>query len=202
MAVIPMKAPTPTFKAELEAYRQKLLVSENRDQPWLPEAVQVLDRWRKHPDVEVAWKTLTRRLPSEAIREPAQFIDLVLERWFAAFRLEEASREGRAVEANVRSVATRQWRDREWASAAHRMEEADKFQKLGKEVLGHKRRDSPRKRFIIGWAEMFRNLCGQPLNNVICVLTEVVFGGTVTCEMVSNAQKPTTKRGRDIRLPK
>jgi hypothetical protein len=30
MAVIPMKAPTPTFKAELEAYRQKLLVPENR----------------------------------------------------------------------------------------------------------------------------------------------------------------------------
>jgi hypothetical protein len=198
-----MNTPTRTlFKSELAAYRQKLLVSENKDQPWLPEAVQVLDNWRDHPDVEAAWTTLTRRLPSEAICDPGQFIDLVLARWFAAFKLEEASREGPAVEAKVRSVATRQWGDGEWASAAYRMQEADKFKKLGKEVLGHKKKDSPRKRFIIGWAEAFRSLCGRPLNNVICVLTEVVFGGTVTREMVSDAQKPTTKRGRDIRPTK
>jgi hypothetical protein len=194
-----MSAPAPSFKSELAIYRRQLLESENKDQPWLPAALRVLDRWKDHPDVETAWETIKQKLPPAAAVTPGQFIDLFLQRWDAAFHLDEAIRDGPAVERRVRATATRHWRDGDWDNAAGKMKEADVFRRLGQKVLGRKKRGEPSRRFMSGWQDAFKNLCGQPLTDVVCTLTEVAFGGTVPAGKVRDSQKPTTKSKRDIR---
>src|SRR5437764_6300411 len=82
-----MRAPSPSFRAELAAYR-KALVAQNIVATDKQLALKVLDRWSEDAAVETLWENLIKNLGPDAIPTPGHLIDLVIERRLKADDLE------------------------------------------------------------------------------------------------------------------
>lgn len=188
-----MRAATPSFKSELAAYRAWLV-----NQPAAPEErelyLDILDRWADHAAVETTWAALANSIPPADMIPAADFISLVIERRGLAERLKVVVEEAHAVEARANSKAMRDIRSKRPGEAALKLALLDSFQGQSDRLLGRKKKDAPRKIFIVGWTELFRRLSGQPLDEAVRVLTEVAFGGDVPINAVRDARKPTAGR--------
>jgi hypothetical protein len=112
-----MRAPSPSFRAELAAYREKLIADNGRSpqlQPW----VKVLDDWAKHAAAEDIWRTVKERIPPENLLTAEEFIFLVLD---FRFRLEPVNRvtsELRTAERRIDHLAKLNLKERNRAKRA------------------------------------------------------------------------------------
>jgi hypothetical protein len=198
MAVISMKTPTPTFKAELVSFRQRLapvIPYTDPDRKREFERKQkmhlaVLDRWLEHPDAEKPWMMLKAK--SRELLLPGLFIAEVLQRREVADDLDrrisgQAGLE-KQTEARVKELMRRPVRGERLKAAAARQERLDDLARdstpFGREGLV-----AARQHFVRELTKRFVSMTGRKLDEAVRILTEVCFGEPETIEMVRRASR-------------
>jgi hypothetical protein len=192
-----MRAPSPSFKNELTSYRRRSVPKiANDEQRQL--AVRIIDDWKDHAAVETIWNTIKQKLPAKDLPTAEEFIYLVLERRLSweEFNKKKVIQQGPEVEANVRRTANLHWKKGDYDNAKDKMVYADKFHARRDQLLGRKKTTAPQKLFMKGWSDKFRELCGDPLDEVVRVLTEIAFDKAVPMSAVRDTGKPTTRKAR------
>jgi hypothetical protein len=190
-----MRAPSPSFQSELASYRRRL-VAERADYVYLPIALEILDRWREHPDAEAIWTTLGQKLPPELMPMATQLIDLVLEKRLLMREVQLVVNQIPRRKAKTAQWSKHQLQDKNYAALVAAGSLLDEITSGAERLLGRKKGTGPRKVFITGWRDKFVEFCGQPLDDVVRVLTEIAFGGEITKDTVRATQKPTTQAKR------
>jgi hypothetical protein len=189
-----------SFRGELTTYR-RILVEQRPDDAQRRLALEVIDRWNEHILGEAVWDTIIQKLRPEDLPRPEQFIDLVLQRRILAARIDEVDRETPALESKINSRTKRHQREESYTKLG--IENVllgalidQRKRLLGREKGGH------RKVFIRGWSDKFEELCGQPLDEVVRILTEIAFDTTETTGAIRGARRPTKRSDRDTRPSK
>jgi hypothetical protein len=186
-----------SFQKELALIRQRLVL-EHKDDPLLPLELKVLDDWAKHPDAGKPWKILTDNLPLKAIPTAEQFICLVLARRVdVAERLSKMVREIPELDDEIEARIKLHRKNKRYELVSDEMERQDNFHSEADRVLGRKKSIAPRQKFMVGWSEKFKELCGQPLDEAVRILTEVAFDDEATLDEVRWAQKQRTIAKKD-----
>ncbi|MCA1414467.1 hypothetical protein I6F30_25425 [Bradyrhizobium sp. NBAIM20] len=189
-------APRPSFKNEISDFRRALEPVGNDSERLL--MLEVLDRWRDHPEAESLWEKISANQPSPP---PRAFVAWLLDARTTSERVQQTVQAAPGVIAKARAVSNKDWKSGKFEQAALKARAAENFQNLADQVLGHKKSQAPRQRFMRLASEMFELNCGQPLDDVVASLTEIAFGGSVSAEVVRDARR-SAKRHRDIRTPK
>jgi hypothetical protein len=184
-----------SFRNELATYRERI-VGANPKFSGLQ--LEILDRWRDHASVETIWKTIQSRLPADALPTAWEFISLFLERRAIAERVKVIGHEARHVEAKHLVRTKRHIKNRDYAAVAHENRLMSEFIESNR-LLGREKSRGHRKIFVKGWSDKFRELCGDPLDEVVRVLTEIAFGDTETIDAVRGVHRPTTRTKRRSR---
>jgi hypothetical protein len=191
-----MRGPSPSFKAELAAY-QRQVVPEIADDDQRQLATKIIGDWKDHASVEKTWNTIKQKLPAEVMPTAAEFINLVVERRLSWEQVsKKVIQQGPQVEAGTRRAANYLWESGDYDNAKDKMSGADRFHQMRDQLLGRKKALAPRKLFTKDWSDKFRELCGDPLDEVVRVLTEVAFEQPRTIGAVRGVQRPTTRRAR------
>jgi hypothetical protein len=190
-----MRAPSRSFRAEIAAYRDKL-VADNDGHPQLQAWMKVLDNWSRHLGAEDIWTTLKEKLPTEIMLTEEEFIFLVLDRRFQLERLNNVIGVLPAVERQIDHQEKRNLKEKnrrrrafEHARLAHANVLLTAVTDQSASLLGREKKNAVRNLFIIGWRDKFRELCGQPLDEVVRVLTEIAFDQPLTIDAVRGVQK-------------
>jgi hypothetical protein len=193
-----MPAPEQSFKSEIAAYRRKWVANSPGEE--IPEIVRkLLARWEKHPTTEKIWTELKEKLPPEAMLTAEEFIYLVIQRRVLMAEVKRENRERPTVMAEADARAKQQLQAGEYFQLVRENELRRQYQGIRDKLISRNARTAPRKLFENGWSEKFIELCGQPLDEVVAVLTYVAFGVERTPDMIRGMRKPTTKRDRDTR---
>jgi hypothetical protein len=192
-----MRAPV-SFKAALAAYQRREIVPEIvADAKQRQLAIKIIGRWKDHAAVETIWDTMEKKLPAEAMPTADDFIYLVLERRLSWEEFnKKVIQQGSRVVDNTRKTAKLHFVEGDYSNATKKASLADNFHRERDQLLGRKRAIAPRKLFAKGWSDKFRELCGDPLDEVVRVLTEIAYGGTRSIGEIRGYQKPTTRRAR------
>jgi hypothetical protein len=100
------------------------------------------------------------------------------------------------VVSRVNRLAEHKWKIGEHQLAATMKSAVAEYEQLSTRLLGREKKTAAKKRFMLGWSNKFKELCGQPLDQVVRVLTEIVFDVEVSIDAVRGAQRPSTRPGR------
>ena len=195
-----MRALPASFRSAIAAYREKL-IADNPDRPPPPDLLAVLTRWERHELAATIWVAVKEALPADMLPSEDRFIELVLQRRSMARRLAETYSALTWAEAKKRTM--RHLRDKkgpEFAQALAGLSQefttlTDVMERRER-LLGRQKENAERKQFMKDWLGVFTNLCGRPLEQVVRVLTEIVYGGKVRIGVVRSVRRPTTKRAR------
>ncbi len=193
-----MRAPVPSFRSELSNYRQRLLAMEQVQPPhWkLRLAIDLVNRWLERPDAESVWNILQAKVPDGFRLAPSEFAARVIQDRFLAEDLSRVIRDLPGVEHKTRQRLKRHLAKSDYALSAfeNALIASVKDQRsrlLSREV------SAPRTRFMRNWCDHFRQLCDQPLYEVVCAITQIAFDDdSVTIEAVRGAHRPSTRAGR------
>lgn len=195
-----MRSPTTAFRAELKAF-QKRLPALTPDIHWKGRlAHEILAHWIDHPECEAIWTTLHPLL--KVAVSPGHFISEVIFARYDAEQLNIVVREAPAIEARARARALRHFKKKNYSQLVLEDELLTDFVGLRARVIGRKKTTGPRINFMREMSAGFQHWCGQPLDNVVRVLTEIAFGQPVTIEAVRGARNPRPSRDRGIRARK
>lgn len=193
------------FGAVLDHCRKTVL--SEPDNEWKSFDLKIIDRWRKHHEVERAWETINRAVTRDgAASLPAEdFVAWVLEQARLQQRLaDDVIPNSPDLEKKMIAAAEREWRaSRNGIGAAAagakrdlaQLHRADRIRILG-------RQPNPRKRFILLCRDLFMTNCGQPLDQVTETLFELVFDEEPKPNEVRDALKATKRAARDTRKQK
>jgi hypothetical protein len=207
-----MRAPSPTFKAAIAAYRLAIISNpapvhlQNR---WKYElTLEVLDRWEKHAAVETIWSTIKPKL-EPAI--PGLFINVILKMRIHAERVDKYVHELPGTKQQAVSKIKRLTTDekfdkvRDWSSLVHDVSK-------GRARFSRKTESAALVDFMVQLRSWFNNEWGQPFDDVVATVTNIAFGlrpkppmtrrgenEEVTADHVRDAARAVD---RDIRPPK
>jgi hypothetical protein len=204
-------APLPPFgKAEIVAFRKEL-IADHPDLPPPADMLAVFDRWEKHADEweHHCWPTIAKRLPANAMPTVEEVFWWVLHRRAIARRIAEIIfRSPTTAQAKRRAEAYLRDKTNLGAvaqAAAELTYEYAVLTELAHKLaqFGRQKENIEKKLFIVWWRNKFFELCGKPLDEVVRVLTEIVYGGTVNIGVIRGVGRPTTRIGRkrDTQLP-
>jgi hypothetical protein len=191
-----MRAPSPSFKSEITAYRRTVLdgapPSKGRD---LVSAV--LDRWQEHPDTERIWNDING---GSVANKTAPVPALLFIAWLVRTRMEYERLANVIAKTSDVYLAVRQQAERDWKAghvwdAAQKRTLVEKHAKDMDAALGRKKTGAPKQHFMRLLRDMFIENCGKPLNEAVAVLTEIAFDDPVTTDAARKAR-------RKIRPPK
>jgi hypothetical protein len=186
-----MRAPSQSFRGELDAFRKRLMMGPDDD--WRRLFVEVLDRWGEHADVEKMWMKVKAKVPTALAGE---FIAAVLLRRKLVNEIDSRMEQLPEIEGKVRSSTKRNLKEGRYREIAAANGWLADVKELRTTVLGRERTGS-RKHFMLGWSKIFQDVCGQPLDEVVAFFTEIAFdGGPVSTEAVRGARKATTRAER------
>ena len=190
-----MHAPPQSFRAELAAYRKKL-IADCEGEPWLQLALKILDRWAERPDADTAWNTIKNKMAPE-ILTAEEFIYQVL---IGAVMFQVDARRVRDGLPGMESLIVQRTRDhlrkRKHVQLALENTLLDDIINRSKRLFSREKETALQKLFQQWWCNNFKELCGQPLYDVVAVLTYVAFGDEVDSEDVRRTSRPTTRSGR------
>jgi hypothetical protein len=173
------------------------LASEFKNEPHLPYMLKIIQRWKRHPQADKTWGIVREKLSTDDSPSARQsFIGLVLERAVVAKEIERVVEERPRVLKRVNRLAERKWKSGEHQLAASMKSAIAQHEIIATRLLGREKKTAARKLHMKGWSDKFNEVCGQPLDEVARVLTEVVFNVGVTTDAVRGAQRPSTRRGR------
>jgi hypothetical protein len=188
-----MRAPATTFRGHLREYSQRYLPT--------PEGVEILKRWeeRSDADINLIWNAV-KNLPPEAVPTAEELIALVLSRWTTAKEVEQAITQTPDVADAVRKQIDRVWEDgetwRAWLAAIKRevLEDLTRtIRKKSDQLFRRKKAGAARRYFMASWRDKFRELTGQPHDEVVRLLTEIVSGEATTIDEVRKAHVPAKR---------
>jgi hypothetical protein len=198
-----MRAPSSSFKNEIAAYRKKW-IEDNPNCPPPQDMLAVLDRWEKHIECESIWERVQRRLPVEAMPTAEEFIFLVLFRRSVAKRLDEINRRT-PTEAEAKKRGEAHVHDKSGTELVRAHAElAFEYAALADlntrraRLFTRQTENAERRRFIIDWRDKFTQLCGHPLDDVVRVLAEIVYGGRLKLGVIRAVRRATTRRARKV----
>ena len=184
-----------SFVSELEAYRI-WLVSNSKDDPYLPYKLKIIQQWKDHPQADQTWGIICQELSTDDLPTPRDFITYVLGSAIVASETDRVVKEERQVVIRVNQLAERKWKNDEHLLAAIMKSAIAEHELVSTRLLGREKKTAAKKRFMLGWSNKFKELCGQPLDQVVRVLTEIVFDVEVSIDAVRGAQRPSTRPGR------
>jgi hypothetical protein len=189
-----MRGPS-SFKSELAAYRRQVIPQiADDDQRRL--ASKIIDNWKDHAAVETIWNTIKRKLPAEDMPTAEEFIYLVLERRLSWDRVKRNNSETPALVAKFKTQLRRHLREENFSQLERETPLLSKYLEVRDRLLGRKKAAAPQKLFSKEWRDQFRKLCGDPLDEVARVLTEIAFDKPVPISAMRDIDKPTTRRAR------
>jgi hypothetical protein len=184
-----MRAPSPSFRSEIAAYRGKLL-ADNEGHPELSAWLALLDRWSDYAGAEQIWGALKTKVPPERMLTGEELIYLVLNDRFNL--LEPLNRVVDGLPEIERKVVQRTKRHLKEGKHGQIATENGLLQKVlnsSERILGREKRTAVRNRFISNWTTRFTEVCGQPLDDVVRQLAEIAFGKAVTLDTVRGTRK-------------
>ena len=190
-----MRAPPVSFKAEIAAYIKKHCPP--------PEDLALLKRWEeKDLEWKPCWEKIQEKLPAEAMPTAEEFIYLVLQQRDAAKCFGEIKRRTPTLaEAKRRAAAHVRGKSEFSELAKVHAELAREYEALAKlnqmlARLGRQKKNIERKQFTMAWQDKFFELCGWPLNEVVLVMTLIVYGGNRDIGAIKGTRRATTRHGR------
>ena len=195
-----MRTPGSTFRDELKAFQRRLPTLTAENNHWKGRlAHDVIARWVDHSECESIWTTVRPLMRVQLT--PGHFIAEII---FARNDVEQLNfivREAPAIEAKARARTKRHLKERKYSELAEENALLGEFVERRARVLGREK-TGPRINFMKRLSAGFVQWCGQPLDNVVRVLTEIAFGEPITTEAVRAARKPRTRSNRGTRSPK
>jgi hypothetical protein len=173
-------------------------------------AIEIVNGWIKHREAETVWSTLRSHVPPDglvvvtptvvmpiAIITPSGFVGVVIRSRFDADKFSQLIDEAGPREQKIRARAKRALANGNHEALAALAEEIGTlatFKRLRAAVL-RRQRSAPRTWFIQHWSGLFKDLCGQPLDEVVRFLTEIAFDDpAVTIETIKAARRSTKRR--------
>jgi hypothetical protein len=192
-----MRSPIPSFRSELAAYHKRLSDKTQILPPhWKGDLANgIINRWLEHPEAESIWTTLRANVPPGFSLTPSDFAVQVIQHRFDAEELTRVIRGLPGVEQKARQRLKRHLAAADYASVSFESASLAGVKEQRDRLLG--REDSaPRTRFMRTWTEHFRKSCGEPLHDVVRVITEIAFDTTITVDAVRGASRPSTRTGR------
>jgi hypothetical protein len=194
-----VRTPSPTFRDELKAYQRRLPALTRDNDHWKGRlAHEVIAQWIDHTECELIWTTIRPLLKVEIT--PGQFIKEIIFARFDAEQLSIIAAKAPNIEATMRARTKRHLQKKEYAQLGHENTLLDDLierrAQFGREKTG------PRLDFMRRLSAGFLRWCGQPLDNVVRVLTEIAFGDPITTEAVRAARSPRARRCRGTRPQK
>ena len=162
-------------------------------------AIAIIDRWMKHKQADRIWNEIAANVPAGFSLTASAVAGRVIQYRLYAGRLIEAIDREPVIAGKLRIRAKRHFaQDTAEADAAFVFERAIRrnTQRLRARAL-RRERTAPRTWFIAQWSAHFKELCGKPLDSVVCFLTEIAFNDpTVTPDMVRAASQPSARKAR------
>jgi hypothetical protein len=195
-----VRSPSANFRSELKAFQQRLPAVTPANDHWKGRLAHiVLARWIDHTECESIWTTLRPLLPAEMTA--GDFIGAVILARNDAEQLNIIVQEAPGLEAKVHTRTKRHLKAKQYSQIAEENALLGEFvtrraRELGREKTG------PRINFMRRISMGLELWCGQPLDNVARVLTEIAFGQPVTTEAMRAARSPKVRRNRGTRPPK
>jgi len=179
-----MRASGHTFKDELAVYRKAIAKGPNNAHRAL--ILKILDEWQANADAERAWATLVEASAraGNPMLPAADFIRGVIFTRLESERLARMIREAPAVLSRLSTQADRDFKKGRIEKAVQKKSAARAFAKQADAMLGRKKNDAARQRFIRMWSDTFKTNCGKPLHDVVRVLAEAAFGKPTTADAV------------------
>jgi hypothetical protein len=192
-----MRAPSPSFQSQLVGYRQQLCAWQpNLRDDWKRQLmIDVVNRWIEHPLTEKTWNILRPKLPADVTA--GQFIFQVIRRRILMEEIIIREPELPKVVAKRNIRTKRLLRAKNYLQLGRENQLQGEYLEKRDRLLGRKKQDAPRQLFMAGWSEKFKELCDEPLDEVVRVLAEVAFDQEVTIDSVRGA-----RRDRHIRPAK
>ena len=173
---------TVTFRSELTAFRERLIGLDdpthdrtararnlNRN---LKLALQALDRLERRPrEIETIFQTIRPMLPAEHAR--GFFLATVI----AIHGRAEGMRRARDGRRDVEDVTRRDTKLKETPDDRLQLERSllGDLRKSASRLLGREQQTRPRNYFMAEMQRWFREQCGQPYDDMVASLTNIVF---------------------------
>lgn len=190
-----MRAPSPSFKSEITAYREKLS-ADNQGHPELSAWLALLDRWSNHAGVEQIWQTVKNKVPSEHMLTAEELIYLVLNDRFNLLEPLNRVVDGLPkVKSQVDHRTKRHSKDGKHMQLALENLLLANVLESSERVLGREKKTAIRNRFVLAWTDRFMTNCGQQLDDVVRQLAEIAFGKAITLDAVRGARKDRKTTG-------
>jgi hypothetical protein len=204
------------YRDELTAYRDRLIVLQSeapdaRAASHAALAIGIVGRWLQHADADQIWNEVTASVPAGFTLEVGALARTVIQYRLWVERLSEHLAKSPDREKKMFHRAKRYLAENSAeALAALAFESAvrSNTKRLRATTL-RRERAAPRTWFIQQWTTHFKELCGQPLDNVVRFLTAIAFDDpNITLDAIRGASRQSTraarraKAHRDTRPPK
>jgi hypothetical protein len=197
-----MRAPSPTFRADLATYRLSLLNEQSRTpnnngagraaHAALAQAIAIVDRWKQHDKAESMWRQIVGNAPPGFAMTPIDVAARVVQYRFYADQIARGIKLAPTVERKMRARVKRYNNENTpEALAALIYESAIRLQTKDLRARNLRRgKNAPRTWFMAQWSDHFSQCFGRPLDDVVRFLTEIAFDDlNVTPDMVRNARR-------------
>jgi hypothetical protein len=184
-----MRAPSRSFKDDLEAFRRIV-----EGMPALGKrelAFAVLDRWMDHGQRDDIWTDITSSsiANSTAPVSASEFIEWIVFTRLGYEQLGDVIKQVPDVYSKLRTQAERDWKADDICHAFVKRKAVKDHAARMDVVLGRKKAGAPRMRFMRMLSDTFIANCGRPLDNVVRALTEIAFDTEETLPKVRGAAK-------------
>jgi hypothetical protein len=213
-----MRSPTPSWRSDLSSYQGRLIDMQKTAPPGTPQQhaailIETVNRWIKHKEAERVWNTFRSHVPPDsqvvvvvtstavmpiANITPSGLVGMVIRSRFDADKFSQIIDDAGPLEQKIRARAKRH---QTRTSSPEALEVASDllgtlatFKRQRAAVL-RRQRSAPRTWFIQHWSGFFKDLCGQPLEEVVRFFTEIAFNDpAVTIETIKAARRSTQRR--------
>jgi len=201
-----VRAPSPSFKSELAAYRKWLDSHRECFENWEHDlALQVLARWQRRAEdgpkeTDDAWIKIKSTMVPADLYTAGEFIALVLERrvHVEALKTNVLLKEPYD-EAEFQRFLKQHLEiggdDASFARAAHDRRLRRALRNL---LFSRDGKTAARERFMADFCNKFTEVCGQPHYEIVAYLTVIAFDIEVTAEAVRLGVRRDAKRRREV----
>jgi hypothetical protein len=195
-----MRAPSPSFRAELAAFRK--LIEQGPDDEHRALVLKILGRWEKRDDVEEVWESMGALLPLRPLA--GVFIGAVIQSRRATEQFTQATKNFPQLKKDAAAYIEGEWNAAggDFIRAGVAKELLTHADREIDDLLGRERDGAWKRRFVELWSDHFREHSGKPADKIVGVITEIAVGGEFTTTDVRNALKFRKRRDRDTRRVK
>jgi hypothetical protein len=176
-----MRALSPSFTDEIAAFRESLIAGNPPHDKGYHIAVGILDRWELHPDADSMWDKKIK--PKLHYPEPAElfiaiaprlFIATVIKAGFVAYGIDKVVRElpgeDKKAVSSIKRLLNEGQRDH-----AQQILSLLSIVHKGREKLSQKTEFAARTLFMVSLRNYFEEQCGQPFDDEVAILTNIVL---------------------------